>query len=88
MGEMCEAGALLAFVSLKAEWIIISKLCFDLLDFSAAEKECRVSKTGIVASESARVLKGQYVGRPYPAYTLKLELDSYHESKVVILHKM
>jgi hypothetical protein len=52
MGEMCEASCYNICNEWEAKRIIISKLRFDLLDFlSAAEKECRVSKTGIVASE-------------------------------------
>jgi hypothetical protein len=45
---------LVLFLVKIAVQIVIFKLCNDLLDFCAAEKLCRVSKTGIVESESPR----------------------------------
>jgi hypothetical protein len=39
----------------EAVWIIIFKLLNDLLDFCAAEKLSRVSKTGIVESVVPRL---------------------------------
>ena len=54
--EMCETGAITIACNWEAAWIIIFKLLNDLLDFCAAEKLSRVSKTGIVESVVPRVI--------------------------------
>jgi hypothetical protein len=72
---MCEASCYNDFCR-EAKRIIISKLRFDLLDFSAAEKEGRKSKTGIIESNCDKWYKGAVnIGFPRPVYTLTISRD-------------